>query len=683
MTHHGDAQRGRAVFRDASKANCAKCHSLDAAKPGAGPLLSAVGDKFDRQELINSILEPSSRIAVGYGNTIVQTDAGKAYAGVLQRVTDDWIELLDENSRRIRISGDEIVSQQPSEQSLMPEGIENAITPGEFVDLLAYLQSLKQASNASASFAAPNEIAPCRRPLQFSSFFSEEVHLERPLWLGQVPGSDSQYVILEHFGRVWLIEKRPEGDQQRLLLDLGAVIRRGGATGLLGMAFHPQFQENRKYYLKYQVLEGGRIFTIVDERQFAEHELANSGNDPRQLLKIPCVTQNHNGGCLEFGADGYLYIGMGDTGPQRDPRGHGQDLGTLLGKILRIDVDRSDADRPYAIPENNPFQDAPGAKPEIWAYGFREPWRFSFDRATNDFWVGDVGQDQYEEVAIVRAGENHGWNVFEGFAPFSSAFKKGGVTYTPPVMSYPRRLGISVTGGYVYRGRKAPAFEGRYLFGDFESRRIWALRHEDRVLTDVVEIGRCPTRVVSFAQDVDGEIYLVGYDDGVIYKLDLSKVDPTPLRTNVLAETSEHSPVAWRVTFAPPSDGWQDADYDDSSWQLAPGGFGTVGTPGAVVRTDWHSADIWLRRELSLPTHVRKRSKLALRIHHDEDAEVYVNGIELVRLASWTTGYVDVPLDAQGQKALRPGRNVLAIHCRQQSGGQYIDAGLVELVAWP
>jgi putative heme-binding domain-containing protein len=679
LSRDGNPQRGKQVF-ESSQASCSKCHATSGDHLGPGPTLAAVGDKFNRRELIASILEPSSRIAIGYANTIVLTDGGQAYAGVLQRVTDDWIELVDADAHRVRINVAEIAEQQTSEQSLMPEGLENAVSSNDFADLLAYLESLRQAPSTAESLATPNEIPPCRTPATLRPFFDAAVQFDHPVWMGQVPGAENRYVVLEHAGRSWVVEKRPDGDRQQLLVDLRNVVRVGGATGLLGMAFHPQFATNRKYYLKYQVIEDGQISTVVDERRFDEDAKKGAGAPPRQLLKVPSITQDHNGGCIEFGRDGYLYIGMGDTGPQRDPLGHGQDLGTLLAKLLRIDVDAVEGSQPYAIPPDNPFKDTPSARPEIWAYGFREPWRFTFDRATGDCWVGDVGQDQYEEVTLVRQGENHGWNVFEGFSPFSDEYQRPAATYTPPVLSYPRRLGISVTGGYVYRGRQSPALEGRYIFGDFESRRIWALKASaNRKIVDIVEIAHCPARVVSFAQDDAGELYVIGYDDGIIYRIDCSNADLTPLQKETLVETSESAAIPWRVAFSPPPSDWTKDTFDDGAWQTAPGGFGTIGTPAAIVRTDWHTSDIWLRREFDMPSVDVDSAgpSVALRIHHDEDAEVYLNGVEVARLSNWTTGYVDLPLTSQGHKALRPGRNVLAIHCRQRTGGQYIDAGLV------
>jgi glucose/arabinose dehydrogenase len=233
------------------------------------------------------------------------------------------------------------------------------------------------------------------------------------------------------------------------------------------------------------------------------------------------VTQDHSGGCIEFGPDGFLYLGMGDTGPQQDPQGHGQDMGTLLGKIIRIDVDKTDGDMPYAIPSDNPFRGVADIRPEIWALGFREPWRFTFDSLTGDLWVGDVGQDRVEEVAIVRRGENHGWNVYEGFEPFSNRYRKEGAEYVPPIFGYRRKYGNSVTGGYVYRGDKRSSFYGAYICGDYTSHRIWAVRQDNRMLKTVRQIGMSPQNIASFGTDQSGEIYVVGYE-GMIYKLDFS-----------------------------------------------------------------------------------------------------------------------------------------------------------------
>jgi putative heme-binding domain-containing protein len=683
MRNDGDAARGRALFASEQKASCTKCHSVDGTSSLAGPDLSFVGDKFPRRELIRAVLEPSATVAVGYGTTIVETRSGAQLQGIVKQAAESFLELKGADGLPVRIARNEIKEQRTSEMSLMPEGLEAAFTHQEFADLVTYLESLRPPASAFASAqGTPAQIPAAAQGVELVPFFSGNIQLNRPLWFGAMPGFTNRFVVLEHGGGSWIIERASEGDTQSPLLDLRGAVRVGGATGLLGLAFHPKFRENRKYYLKYQIVENGRISTLLVERLFAPDFKNDSGQPARRLLKIPAVTQDHNGGPIVFGPDGFLYVGTGDTGPQRDPQGHGQDMSLLLGKILRIDVDRQDGELPYAIPSDNPFRHTARVRPEIWACGFREPWRFSFDRATGDFWVGDVGQDRFEEVAIVRAGENHGWNVMEGFTPFSNQHRRDGVNYVPPVFAYSHRLGVSVTAGYVYRGKRAPVMAGRHICGDFESRRIWALAQTNRVLASVVEIGRAPTRIASFAEDSEGELYLVGYDLGIIYRLNLGGIDPAPLETRVVAETAEREPVRWRYSLQPPTDDWFRPEFNDSSWPNAAGGFGTRGTPGAVVRTEWRTRDIWLRREFIVSTNTARASvhSVALRLHHDEDTVVYLNGVEAARLPRWTPGYIETPISAEAARTLRAGRNVIAIHCRQNSGGQYIDAGLVQLV---
>lgn len=677
--HDGDAAKGRALFCDLTRTACSQCHTVDGSGSKAGPDLSGIGDKFGKADLVKSVLEPSGTIAVGYGTTVLTRKSGAVVAGVIKQATADWLELVGADAQIVRVPMDDIASRQELEQSLMPEGQQAAMSPEDFNDLIAYMASLKRPPEAS--LAMQGEIPMATTGLNFEPFLGESSKFLNPVWVEPIPGQEGRWIVLEHFGGSWIVDRPAAGVETRKpLLDLRGVVRKGGATGLLGLAFHPDFPRSRKYYLKYQIEEKGRISTLVVERQFDAGLQGDSGQESRVLLKIPSSTQDHNGGSLEFGPDGFLYIGMGDTGPQRDPQGHGQDLGLLLGKILRIDVDHPDGGQPYSIPESNPFRAQAGARPEIWALGFREPWRISFDRLTKDLWVGDVGQDRIEEVGIVRAGENHGWNVFEGINPYSNQYRREGTVYVPPVFSYPHSIGVSVTGGFVYRGKKAPALEGWYIFADYESRRVWALTQQDRKLQRIVEIGRAPSRAVSFGQDRDGELYLAGYDDGVIYHLDLSKVNPAPQRMIVLSPTAEQGPVPWRSTQSEPHEGWQRPDFDDATWTLTPGGFGTPNTPAAVIRTVWATPDIWLRREFTV-SETGESPVLAWRVHHDEDAELYLNGIETARLPRWTQGYVTIKLPPEAARALKPGRNVIAIHCHQITGGQYIDAGLVEYAA--
>ena len=677
----GDHVRGKVVFENRQKAGCISCHSVDGSRTGVGPDLASIGFKYDRKRLVESVLEPSKMIADGYGTTLIATDAGQVFNGVLHRVTDRFVELKTTESRIVRVPLDQIVEQRQGTISLMPEGINTTISAEEFVDLIAYLETLRASALLPIHSAGFLEDVPlARKPVAFKPFFRSELRFDHPVAIAPLPNNHDQFVVAEQGGKCWLVSKQTSSKE--LLLDISSRVRVGGATGLLGIVLHPRFPKDPRVFLKYQINDKGRITTIVEERQWgANSQTGRELVSPRELLRIVGSTQDHNGGSIAFGPDSMLYVGMGDSGPQRDPEGHGQDLTTLLGKILRVDIDGKDKDLPYRIPGDNPFHEHPTARKEIWALGFREPWRISFDSQTKDLWVGDVGQDRFEEVAIVRKGENHGWNVYEGFAGFSNQFRPKETKFVPPIVSYPRSLGVSVTGGYVYRGKRAPQFEGCYIFGDFESRRIWALREKDRKLVQCVELGHAPGRIVSFAENSDGELLILGFDDGIIRWLDLMEADPSPTKRPVIAETGERNPVLWRYTRKAPENNWMNGDFNDKTWQVGPSGFGSVGTPGGVIRTDWRTPDIWLRREFTVnpgndPN--GKPLKPILRLHHDEDVEIYINGVLAARANRWTSGYVDLPISDAATKAIRNGINCLAVHCHQNTGGQYIDVGILD-----
>jgi putative heme-binding domain-containing protein len=533
MGHDGDAKRGRELFND-QRAACAKCHSVDGSSSKAGPDLYAVGDKFPRMELIRAVLEPSATIAVGYGTTIVETKSGDAVAGIIKESAADHLDLMRADGP-VRILTSDIQEQRGSALSFMPEGLQTALSRQEFTDLIEYLFALKQPENAlTSNRGMPSDIPELAKPVTLKPFFSEELRfphafVHQPgdvryglVWFGQVPGSSNAFLAVHQTGKIWMLEKFPTNEMKTLFADISKeIFNERGPNGLLGLAFHPGFRENRKYYLKHQVFEDGKIATIVVERQVAPDFRADSGQPSRRLWKVVSTTQDHSGGCIAFGPDGFLYIGMGDTGPQQDPHGHGQDLTIHLAKMLRIDVDHRDPGLGYAIPADNPFVGRTEARPEIWAYGFREPWRFSFDPVTGDLWVGDVGQDRVEEVSIVRRGENHGWNVYEGFEPFSNRYRKEGESYVPPVFAYRRKFGNSITGGYVYRGDKRSSFYGVYICGDYTSHRIFGLKQQDRALQIVRQIGTAPQGIASFGTDEQGEIYVVGYE-GMVYQIDLT-----------------------------------------------------------------------------------------------------------------------------------------------------------------
>ena len=523
-TRPGDAARGKAVFQREALA-CSTCHTLGEGSLRAGPDLLGIGDKYPRDELIRAVLEPSALILTGYASTTLATETGLVHAGIIARRDPQEVELLLPTNQRVRIASDTIVDERRSPVSLMPSGLHRLLTPQEFTDLIAFLATLKQqVSSSHSEQAVPAEIARVRTPVQFERFHSEEVHFERPIWFDAVPGTKHTYVVAQHNPpRVWLLEKGPSGDRKTLFLTLEGEAAAGQDTGILGMAFHPNFVSNRRYFVYHHLLEAGLQGAVIVERRASDDYRRDSGEPSRRLVHVKRWTVAHTGGVMVFGADGFLYVGIGDGGPQEDPEGNSQNLRLLLGSILRIDVDRRSDKLPYGIPASNPFVNHADeqVRKEIWAFGFRQPWRLSFDPVTQDLWVGDVGQQNYEEVSIVRAGENHGWNVYEGHVAFSDKYRQAGVQYVAPVISLLRKHGVSVTGGHVYRGKANPSYEGVYIFGDYESKRVWGLRQQNRKLKQIREMGVAPDRIVSFGVDAVGELFVVGYNTGTIYRLRL------------------------------------------------------------------------------------------------------------------------------------------------------------------
>jgi glucose/arabinose dehydrogenase len=332
--------------------------------------------------------------------------------------------------------------------------------------------------------------------------------LEQPLALAIRTGDPTIYVA-EKTGRVMAI--RDGRVDPTPVLDLSTEVSLGGEQGLLGLAFSP---DGRFLYVNYTDVQGDT--RIVEYAMRGDRAVASSR---RQLLFVDQPYDNHNGGHLLFGPDGYLYIGLGDGGSGGDPQGNGQSLGTLLGKMLRIDP-RPDGDRPYSIPADNPFVDRAGARPEIWAYGLRNPWRYSFDRATGDLWIADVGQSAWEEIdrhpAEAPAGTNYGWNLLEGSHRYAGDAPEGAI---PPVYEYAHAAGgCVVIGGAVYRGTAIPALAGAYLFADFCRGELEAIRLGADGDVEHAMLGPTVPDVSSFGEDADGEIYVLSLD-GAVYRL--------------------------------------------------------------------------------------------------------------------------------------------------------------------
>lgn len=330
----------------------------------------------------------------------------------------------------------------------------------------------------------------------------------------QYPAGDPSrlYVVLQE-GRIVSVANDLNADSHRVFLDItDRVSRSGNEEGLLGLAFDPDYQSNGYFYVYYSA--AGPRRSILSRFSAAGGQI-----DPASELVVLEVGQpysNHNGGEIAFGPDGYLYVALGDGGSAGDPMQHGQNKATLLGSILRIDVATLDEQGRYSIPPDNPFADDPQARGEIWAWGLRNPWRFSFDRLSGELWTADVGQNLYEEIDLVLPGANYGWNLMEGFACYgTSDCDREGLTL--PVIEYGREDGCSVTGGYVYRGSRLQSLYGAYVYGDFCSGKIWALRHEAGSVVAHALIADTDLQIASFAEDPAGEMYVLSFT-GRIYQ---------------------------------------------------------------------------------------------------------------------------------------------------------------------
>jgi glucose/arabinose dehydrogenase len=333
------------------------------------------------------------------------------------------------------------------------------------------------------------------------------------------PDDTSDLIFVTEQGGVIYSLSANNSQQADVFLDITDRVNRGGdEEGLLGLAFDPDYQENGYFYVYYSAADPRR--SVLS--RFSLDEENTDIADPESEIIIMEVEQpfpNHNGGQLAFGPDGYLYIGLGDGGSAGDPQGNGQNLGTLLGSILRIDVSGLSAPGDYEIPADNPFVGTEGAQEEIWAFGLRNPWRFSFDSETGSLWAGDVGQNLWEEIDIIVKGANYGWNIMEGshcYSPASGCNQSG---LTLPVVEYAHSEGrCSVTGGYVYRGDQIPSLQGYYIYGDYCSGDIWALAYDGSVVTENTLLVDSALSITSFGEDLAGNLYVLDRDGG-IYRL--------------------------------------------------------------------------------------------------------------------------------------------------------------------
>lgn len=327
---------------------------------------------------------------------------------------------------------------------------------------------------------------------------------------------------LEKVGRIRIVRNEALADIP--FLDISDRVGSSASEqGLLGLAFHPNYEENGLFFVNYTDQQGDTV--IARFSVSADPDRADPASET-VILRLEQPARNHNGGHLAFGPDGYLYIGTGDGGAANDRFGNGQNGGTLLGAMLRLDVDGSE---PYAVPADNPFVGDPDVRDEIWAIGLRNPWRYSFDRVTGDLYIADVGQNQYEEVSVLQAeptaggvsipsGQNFGWPIMEGAHCFPEDRACDQTGLTLPVVEYDHNQGCSVTGGYVYRGQEHPLLTGIYLFGDYCSGRIWGLAPTEDGAWHVAELAQADVRLSSFGEDEAGKLYLLDMERGVLYK---------------------------------------------------------------------------------------------------------------------------------------------------------------------
>lgn len=409
----------------------------------------------------------------------------------------------------------------------------------------------------------------------------------QPIDLRQAPGDGRTFYIAERSGKIRKIEGGGTAASDFLVFPAGS-INASGEGGFLGFAFHPKWASGKpEVYLSYTTTGGASGMRSVIARVRSTNggmSLDPTTIDPLLTLDQPFT--NHNGGGIHFGPDGLLYVGFGDGGSAGDPQKTGQDLSRLLGKFIRIDISRADAPRKYGIPADNPYARGGGA-PEIYALGFRNPWRWSFDRDSGVLWAADVGQDRYEEIDRVRLGGNYGWSLREGAHCYPSGSGCSTLGLVDPVLEYPRTDGRSITGGYVYRGASLPGLVGKFIFGDYESGNIWSLDDDGRGNVGKTLLASVPAKsLVSFGQDAAGEVYTLNIASGVISRLEPAMAPPPSRFPQLLSQTGcvdpadLKKPAATLIPFAPLAELWSDGASKQRYLALPDGAQISIGPDG-------------------------------------------------------------------------------------------------------
>jgi quinoprotein glucose dehydrogenase len=350
------------------------------------------------------------------------------------------------------------------------------------------------------------------------------LRLRRPVVITNAGDGSNRVFFVTQQGVIHVIPNDPAVEKTETFLDIESrVVYRDNENeeGMLGLAFHPNYERNGEFFVYYTTTAAPHTSVVSRFRVSKDNPNQADPDSEEELLRVAQPFWNHNGGALAFGPDGYLYIALGDGGAADDPHRNGQNLETLLGSILRINVDRKDEGKNYSIPQDNPFVRHERARSEIWAYGLRNVWGMSFDRETGQFWAADVGQNIWEEINLIVRGGNYGWNLREAKHKFGVNGAEQRDDLIDPIWEYHHDLGKSITGGSVYRGKRLPDLVGAYVYADYVSGRVWALRYDD-AKKEVVANHSIPAKsmpVVAFGEDEQGEIYFTDAF-GFIYQFD-------------------------------------------------------------------------------------------------------------------------------------------------------------------
>jgi len=355
-----------------------------------------------------------------------------------------------------------------------------------------------------------------------------ELRIARPIVVTHANDGSNRLFVASQIGKIYCFENKADVTEPNLYLDIEESVRyidKENEEGLLGFAIHPNYKKNGQFFLFYTTTDEPHV-SVISRFNVSSTDPSKADPDSEvELMRIPQPFWNHNGGTLAFGHDGYLYIALGDGGKANDPFKNGQNLATLNGSILRIDVDKKSKDHNYAIPADNPFVGLKEARPEIYAYGFRNVWRLSFDRETGALYAADVGQNIWEEINIVVKGGNYGWNLREAKHKFGDNGSEASDKLIDPIFEYHHDVGKSITGGHVYRGSAVPSLKGMYMYADYVSGKVWALEHtpSGKILGNH-EIKSMNLPIITFGEDEQGEVYLTTQlGGGIIYKFATAK----------------------------------------------------------------------------------------------------------------------------------------------------------------